>query len=442
MKFKIFSLALLFTALPTISHAQVLLSEIAWMGTDANPSHEWIELYNLSTTPTDLAGWTITSEDGSLSVTLSGTLSPHGVGLIERGTDSAVPGVTALLTYDGEMSDAGGTLTLKDNTGAPVDSAPGGTNWAGIGGKSTTPIKTAQRTRMGAWVTATPTPGLDNAQVSDPVIDTTVGTTTSTTLPTVSGSVTRSSGGGSSAKRDPLTIVRASSTALYVGKPVTFMTGTASSRTTLTHGYYWNFGDAETTTGKTVTHIYQFPGEYVVMVEATSTRNKPTTARLDVEILPYALVLGTTTEGNITLTNINDTDVVLDDYTIAGGSFSLVFPRNSILKPKAAYTLTRAKVADAQIIEVIDPEDDVVARLMLAPGSARTVAEPSRSTEKYAAGKRQEIEGVATIAKVDLAPTVPATPLVLAAPSTQVSADSPSLTSLVHRVISEIAQLF
>lgn len=438
MKFNIFSLTLLFTLIPTISHAQVLLSEIAWMGTDASPTAEWIELYNFSTTPTDLTGWTLTSDDGSVSITLSGTLTPHGVGLLERGTDSAVPGVTALLTYNGEMSDAGGTLTLKDNTGATVDGAPGGSAWAGIGGKGTAPVKTAQRTRMGAWVTAAPTPGLDNAQVSDPIVDTTVGTTTSTTLPTVGGSITRSGGGGGSAKRDPLTIVRASSTALYVGKPVTFSTGNTSGRTTLTHGYYWNFGDAETAVGKTATHTYQFPGEYVVMVEATSTRNKPTTARLDVEVLPYVLALGTTTDGNITLTNISDTEFILDGYTITGDSFSLTFPRNSILKSKASYTLLRTKLGGARAVEVTDPEQDVVVKLILSPQATLTTSTPSPTNQRFAAGKRQE----AAPAKTTTAVAVPATPLVLIEPAAPTQSNDNTFARVLSNFFTRVAAAF
>jgi Lamin Tail Domain len=139
MKYRLFFIALLAVIFPATSHAQVLFSEVAWMGSDTNPAHEWIELYNFSNTPTDLAGWTLTSQDGVININLSGVLPPHGVGVLEQGSDSSVPGVTALLVYQGEMNDNGTTLTIKDSAGTTADQTPGGTNWTGIGGLNVTP---------------------------------------------------------------------------------------------------------------------------------------------------------------------------------------------------------------------------------------------------------------------------------------------------------------
>jgi hypothetical protein len=114
----------LLLAFPFSSHAAPMFSEIAWMGTDADANNEWIELYNFGTTPTDLAGWTITN-GGDLSISLGGTLAPHGVGVLERTDDSSVPSVTALMTYTGALPNAGAssvlTLTLRDPNGTVVD---------------------------------------------------------------------------------------------------------------------------------------------------------------------------------------------------------------------------------------------------------------------------------------------------------------------------------
>lgn len=443
MKFTIFSLALLFTIVPTISHAQVLLSEIAWMGTDASPTAEWIELYNFSTTPTDLTGWTLTSEDGSVSITLSGTLTPHGVGLLEHGTDSAVPGVTALLTYDGDMSDAGGSLTLKDNTGTTVDTAPGGSSWAGIGGKSTDPVKTAQRTRMGAWVTAAPTPGLDNAQVNDPIVDTTVGTTTTTTLPTVGGSVTRTGGGGGSSKRDPLTLTIAASSTVYIGKPVSFTASTGKSGKTNEpgHNYYWNFGDIVTATGKKVTHAYEFPGEYVVVVESTSTRSKPVTARLDIHVLPHALTLATTSDGNISLRNVSSEEFTLDGYTLSGTGFSVTFPKNSILKSQSAVTISRAKISKATTVKITDLDGFVVAQLPLIPNASLAIT----PTVFYGAGTRVIPSNTKTTPTTT--PVTSPTPDQIDVPNETASLPQKSIVStmvshLMTRIVTQVVHAF
>ncbi len=225
-------------ALPTASHANVLISEIAWMGSDNNSTFEWIELYNFSTTTTDLSGWELTSDDGNMSVNLSGTLAPHGVCVLERGTDQSVPEVTALLTYTGEMNDVGTHLTLKDSAGLVSDQANGSNGWVTIGGSNVSPKKTAQRTRTGGWVTAAPTPGLANAQVDDPVAPD----------PNVTSDTNR--GGGSILRTGKqgeavFSVEIVASSTVYVGMPVNFTTSfpklSKRERNALT--YYWNFGD-------------------------------------------------------------------------------------------------------------------------------------------------------------------------------------------------------
>ena len=43
----------------TSCEGRVIISEIAWAGTSADPRDEWIELRNLGTSPVDLTGWTL-----------------------------------------------------------------------------------------------------------------------------------------------------------------------------------------------------------------------------------------------------------------------------------------------------------------------------------------------------------------------------------------------
>ena len=46
-----------------IGFLSVIISEIAWGGTAAAPTHEWIELYNPGGLPVDLAGWRLAADD-------------------------------------------------------------------------------------------------------------------------------------------------------------------------------------------------------------------------------------------------------------------------------------------------------------------------------------------------------------------------------------------
>ena len=62
----------------------VVISEVAWMGTQANSSHEWIELFNTTRKPISLDGWRLISFRWSgtqfvknLDIALKGVISPR-----------------------------------------------------------------------------------------------------------------------------------------------------------------------------------------------------------------------------------------------------------------------------------------------------------------------------------------------------------------------------
>ncbi|MGD2143781.1 MAG: lamin tail domain-containing protein [Anaerolineae bacterium] len=104
---------------------EVVINEVAWMGTEANSSDEWIELHNTRASTVPLEGWHLVDDDG-LSITLDGEILPRGYYLVERTDDDAVSDIPADwfgsfgsggLTNDGEV------LTLTDVLGNVVDTA-------------------------------------------------------------------------------------------------------------------------------------------------------------------------------------------------------------------------------------------------------------------------------------------------------------------------------
>jgi phosphatidylserine/phosphatidylglycerophosphate/cardiolipin synthase-like enzyme len=108
---------------PTLAQAQaVVINEVAWMGTTASTSDEWIELHNPTGAAVDLTGWTLAATDGTPSITLSGTVAAHGYFLLERTDDSTVPGVAADQIYSGALGNGGEVLELRDSGSNLVDS--------------------------------------------------------------------------------------------------------------------------------------------------------------------------------------------------------------------------------------------------------------------------------------------------------------------------------
>ncbi len=112
------------------SMRDVVISEVAWMGTQASANDEWIELYNNTDHDIDLTGWKLQAEDGTPTITLSGTIRAHGFFLLERTDDNTVKDIAADLIYgnDGSswaLSNSGEKLLLKDPNSIVIDTANG-----------------------------------------------------------------------------------------------------------------------------------------------------------------------------------------------------------------------------------------------------------------------------------------------------------------------------
>jgi len=127
--------------------APIVISEVAWAGTAADPAHEWIELRNLSDERVDLEGWTLrwrgkqpeTREDELWrAIRLEGIVESgvvkqetRGYFLLERNIDDVVKDIPADLIYADrlplglllELPDAGAVIELVDPYGCTADTA-------------------------------------------------------------------------------------------------------------------------------------------------------------------------------------------------------------------------------------------------------------------------------------------------------------------------------
>lgn len=135
--------------------SNVVISELAWMGTTTNYSDEWIELYNNSSNSISLTGWQLTAADGAPSIALSGTIPAHGYFLLEKTDDLAVPGITADLIYSGALGNTGEHLKLTDEAGTLIDEVD--TWYAGDNAKKATMERintSVLGTQSSNWATA------------------------------------------------------------------------------------------------------------------------------------------------------------------------------------------------------------------------------------------------------------------------------------------------
>ncbi|MEK7637918.1 MAG: lamin tail domain-containing protein [Patescibacteria group bacterium] len=115
------------TPTPPIGTSHVVINEIAWAGTAANASDEWIELYNSGDAVVDLTGWRLVSQDSKPDIALSGSILAGEYYLIGRSTNEPISDIPSdlLVSFGGGagagLSNGCESLELRDATGNSMD---------------------------------------------------------------------------------------------------------------------------------------------------------------------------------------------------------------------------------------------------------------------------------------------------------------------------------
>jgi Lamin Tail Domain/PKD domain len=349
------ALLVLAILIPGATHAAVIISEVAWMGSLASANHEWIELHNTGSGSIDVSGWTLT--DGmNLSIVLTGIIGAGDFAVLERSSDASAPG-SAFLTYTGAMVNTGATLKLTRSDGGIEDQVAGGTDWKSIGGDNVTK-ETAQYTTSG-WVTGAGTPGKSNSgtavvEEEEEVEEETEEETDEeeeTEEPLSSSSSNRSSSAGETVRllvKDSTLVVAVDAQKVgYVNQDILFTAKPSSIARSLEGSlvYHWNFGDGTIGYGKEIGHEFLYPGTYVVTLY-TSYKNQKQLSRHEITVLPVAMSLTRSRLGDIQINNDSPYEIDISGYAVEG-SKSFVFPNYSVLLPNQTITLPAHKIGGA-----------------------------------------------------------------------------------------------
>ncbi|MCX6760771.1 MAG: lamin tail domain-containing protein [Candidatus Nealsonbacteria bacterium] len=155
---------LLFFPFPSFGSPDVIINEIAWMGTEKSSSDEWIELYNNSDSPVSVDNWTLKSLTGTLKINLKGIIPSKGFYLLERSDDDTIPSVKADLIYTGALKNTGEIIELCNNLVNSVDSVDCSNGWP-AGDNETK--QTMERIALGSdWQTSKDVGGTPKSQNS------------------------------------------------------------------------------------------------------------------------------------------------------------------------------------------------------------------------------------------------------------------------------------
>ncbi|MBI4120944.1 MAG: lamin tail domain-containing protein [Parcubacteria group bacterium] len=331
------ALLFIFFLLPLSVGATVRINEIAWMGTVTSYNDEWIELYNDGSEAIILDGWQLVAADGSPNILLGGTIAAGGFFLLERPDDDSVPGIVADLLYTGALGNSGEHLALKDQSGAIIDELDQTSGWSG--GNNTT--KETMQWNGVSWMTGTPSPraqnqgvtgggGENEEEISPPEEE--VGTETGATVgqPATFSAVPPIKTITVKIKKETKTVIVGAG-ASFLGEAYGFEgEAIANAR------YMWNFGDGTTKEGKHVSHIFRYPGTYVVVLDAASGEYSAGD-RLVVEAESIALSITQTEESGelfVKIKNNSSHELDLSGWLLKHGGLYFRIPEHSFLLSK------------------------------------------------------------------------------------------------------------
>ncbi len=404
---------LLLILAPTCARAEVIISEIAWMGTVENSYDEWIELYNSGSENASLEGWVI--EDGGASplVVLTNVLQPGSYTVLKTtyGDGEQDDVSEHAISYARLLSDSGKTLILKNAEGDEIDKVTGGTNWENVGGSKdveTNTVKTAQWTGS-KWVTGTPTPGsantteeaTENEEETQTHIENENGDQTETTK------FTTSSGGGSSKKKAPveqkvsnpeLSLRIDAPTVAYVNQDVSFEMAPSGVGKTLGNSliYTWNFGDTYTGSSQETEHAFAYAGEYIVVGNAAFAKQNAF-ARHEIKVLPLTFSLERTEAGDIIIKNNAKYEADIGGFTLRG-AISFVFPKFTLMKAGGVMTIPQKRVGGAGVVSLHDAQGVRVAGDTPVPKVVRGAPQTTQALS-VAQTAKQAVAGTSTLSE-------------------------------------------
>ncbi len=342
-----FLIALL--ALPNLVEA-VSINEVAWMGSSASANHEWIELYHDGA---DIAvdGWVL-SDGMNLSITLKGTIASGAFAVLERSSEESAPG-SAFLVYTGALVNTGATLVLRDGSGNVVDQVSGGEGWSLIGGDNVTK-ETAQYT-SGGWVTDVATPGAANRGGRVEVVDdededdeTDVDNDDSVTN---EDDEEKDNSSNNNRVAEPPKKIKIEAPAVVFTQQAVAFTATTNQSSKVAR-FTWNFGDSYSATGTAATHRYQYPGTYIVNVEAR-IKGEDLVYEKEITVLPLSLAIGKALDGSVQLHNNAPHDIDVSGYTLYAGRV-VTFPPHTKIKARGTITIPRARLGGGEVRLVLD----------------------------------------------------------------------------------------
>lgn len=145
----------------------VIINEIAWMGSLSGPTHEWIELRNVSPTSVNMSGWQLVNENERLRITFpqKSVFDAPYMMLARRAADEILE-LDAKVFFTGSLRNTKEGLRLYDNDCTLVDEVPVSSTWAAGNNTSKQTMERLPDLSWGSSLNVGGTPNKENTKAS------------------------------------------------------------------------------------------------------------------------------------------------------------------------------------------------------------------------------------------------------------------------------------
>ena len=305
---------------PLISFASIDITEIMYDPAGTDSGREWIEIYNKGSDDIDLNTWKVLENEVEHKIVGESDIKAGEYGVIADNIDKFKLDYP---TYTGLIFDS--VFSLR-NTGESIGILDGeGNQYAyveydvSLGGKDGNTLSLIG----GVYVNGVASPGIENSSSNEVVEETTTTETESTHSSPKKLSDEK--------KKVKLKIGAGRDRVVTVNTPVKFevvLNTSVSDRR-----IRWNFGDGHAKSRKKVSHSYEFPGIYNVVVRGKDDGDEAISRTTVTVYIPEISISEVNTDkGYVVIENAGDMEVNLGGYKIKGSDLSFRFPKDTILR--------------------------------------------------------------------------------------------------------------
>lgn len=353
--------------------AQVVISEIMYDPKGADTGHEWIEVWNSGGSAVDLLKSKFVEGGSSHGLTTEkgdGTLAPNAYAIIADNAGIFLSDHSGFLgiVLDSSFSlkNGGETIAFKMPDGTVSDTVVYASDMG-----ATEDGKSLQK-MGGTWKGGVPTPGVGVS--ADTFV---AGSNISSSNSSANTFVNTSVANTSTFPVEPQIIADAgaSTRTVVTGAPVTFSGKVFGLKKEPIENarMVWSFGDGGSSEGQSVLHTYYYPGEYVVVLDASSGYYSASD-RVRVTVVKPELILrtgGDALRSFVAIENLGSDEIDLSLWLVGVGNSAFVLPKNTLVGARKTLTLpsevTRLSTPDGSVAELRYPNGTAVISLKEKP---------------------------------------------------------------------------